>query len=403
MRQVRCDQCGRDFMADELGAGTCPSCGRAIVLPPAQAAAAFPALADPITRPVGLAEGVAVTPAATPSPLADRPTAPPPPPLDPMTAPAAPYAPYEPPSLPRSRVAGGELPQPAAEDGSQTRAALDIGAEGAVAAPPLDPTMTMPPGTMPAAAAPIDGPAPRRGPRHTRGQPPRRRTPGWLAAVSAVALLVVLMVGSGLVVLLAMGRLQGLFGLGVEAQATATPRSTASAGPPTATVGFRTYAAPDGSYRIDVPNNWPDPQHHIDATYELSLFYDPSTRSNFEIERITSASGSDPKGTDDLFFAALANTLAHPASGPSGTATVSGKTQPENVSVAGSTWTQETADILVSAGGQMQTQHVVALATVHGQAMYLVAYFAPKSTFDTVDATDFQRMVGSLILLSATP
>jgi hypothetical protein len=401
MRQVRCDQCGRDFMADELGAGACPSCGRAIVLPPAQAAAAFPELADPITRPVGLAEGVAFAPVVTPSPLADRPTAPPPPPIDPMTAPAAPYVPFEPPSLPRSRAAG-DVPQPAADGGSPTRGALDSGA-GAEAARALDPTMTMPPGTMPPAAASDEGPARRRGPRHTHGQPPRRRTPRWLAALSAVALLVVLMVGSGVVVLLAMGRLQGLFGLGVDAQATATPRSTAPAGPPTPAVGFRTYTAPDGSYRIDVPNNWPDPQHRIDATAEQSLFYDPNTQSNFEIERITGASGSDPKGTDDLYFAALANALAHPTSGPSGTATVSGKSLPEDMAVAGSTWTRETADIVVSAGGQTQTLHVAALATVHGQDMFLVAYFAPKSAFDAVDATAFQRMIGSLILLSATP
>lgn len=407
MRQVRCDQCGREFVAEGMGSGVCPSCGHAVALPPAQAAAALPAMEDPITRPVGLAEGVAFSPAVTPSSLADRPTAPPPPPIDPMTAPAAPYAPFEPPSLPRSRAAGDDA-RPAVEDDSQTRTALDLGAGAAPAASgparPLDPTMTMPPGMMPRASTPTGGPARSHGPRRSPRRPPPRRAPRWLTVLSAAALLVVLMVGSGVVVLLSMGRLQGLIGLGAGATATATPQPNAPAGPPTATTGFRTYTAADGSYRIDVPINWPDPQNRKpDATHDLTLFYDPTTQSNFEIERIAGGGSADPKGTDDLLFTTLANVLAHPTSGPAGTATVSGKSLPDDVSAAGSTWTRETADIAVSAGGQTHTLYVVALATVHAQDMYLLVYFAPKASFDAMDAAAFQRMVGSLILLSARP
>jgi hypothetical protein len=362
MRQVHCDQCGRGLTLDDAGMGICPSCGWAAALPVDTLAAAFPTGDDAMTRPVSPAAGATRAPTA-----ADRATSPPPPPLDALTAPATPYSRYEPPSLPRS--SGQDAPS-----GSGA-----VASSGPPPAARLDQTATLPPGLLPAD-----------GQRTSGGKPALERRRGRMAT-SAVGLLVILLLGSAGAILAANGRLSGLLGGGPTT--VVTPSPTTQSGPRTPPPGFHTYTASDGSFTLWVRDTWatvPVSQRGID----LTLFSHPTTQSNFEIESIPGT--PDPTGLDDQFITKLVPL----APGATGTATVSGQTAPDTVPAAGALWTRKSADITVVSAGQTTVWHVVTLAVQHGQKALLIAYFSPSPTFAAVDGTDFQPMLGSLVLAS---
>ena len=397
--QVRCEQCGRAFALDRAGMGTCPSCGRAATLPTQTLAALFSAEDESATRPVPPGAGTVQTSSEgrrqRPDDLIrdDRPTAPPPPPLDALTAPAAPYEAYKPPSLPRSHVPDPSpstaVPSGSADEGVQpyapTPQRAGPGATSALPSTPrLDPTATLPPGLVPAQigdGAPSDAKSGRGGRVGLR-------------IVSAVGLLVVLILGVTGAILAANGRLPSLLGTGPTVAATPTP--TGVAGPPAAPSGFHTYTANDGSYMLSVPNTWDTYSQPVGKVI-LTLFADPNTKSNFEIETI--AGLDDPQNLDDQFINGLGPAMAS----KTGTSSVSGKSTPDQAPAAGILWTRESADVVVTSSGQTTAWHLVALAAQHGAQTLLIAYFAPGGSFAAVNSVDFQPMLDSLLLVSPQP
>ncbi len=315
-------------------------------------------------------------------PAQERPTSPPVPPFDPRTMPAEAFGQYEPPSLPRSRTAAE--PAPAADSAGATP-------EASPGPDRLDRTQALPPellrdrggafDTQPVDASAVDAAAraPRKG--------------GRTGAISAIALLVVLILGSGGAVLISSGRLDSLLGTN-QPTVTVVPTNTV-AGPPTALTGFQSYSAPDGSYLISVPAGWAIVPS---ASAPLTIFADLNTGANFEIDRV--AQLEDPRSHDDLAIQKIAVALA---SKVNGTSSVSNKTAPTSVPLTGTLWTQEAADIAVTGSGQTVTWHVVVLSVQHGQSTLLIAYFAPQAIFSTTDTADFQPMLNSLRLVSPGP
>jgi hypothetical protein len=363
MRQVPCDQCGRAVTPGENGTLICPSCGRAAMVPADTYAADLASADDPATRPVSPEVAAATSTAAAPPlpPAAqDRPIAPPPP-RDPATQPATPYGKHDGkddlPSLPRSHAAGS---------------------------PPPDATMPLPPELAAQAGASGDRDA------------PRKRSGATL--LSAIALLIVLALGSAGAVLAANGRLASLLDF---VRSTPTPAATATAvpgaGQPTAPAGFVRYRASDGTFFLDVPAAWTH-QAISGSSHVATVFSDPTTGANFEIDAAPQT--ADPAQHDQLALTTLADFLA---ASSKGTRTITADGPSDALPVAGSLWTRETADIAVAAGGQTATWHVVALSAQHNGSTLLVLYFAPQAVFPHEDAAHFQTMLDSLELVSPGP
>lgn len=368
--EPRCDQCGFALTAGDLTAGVCANCGR----PLASGAGADTAVAnDSQTRPVPPRASQSTSDTAFDA-GAERPTVPPVPPLDAVTAPVMPFAGYQPPVLPRT---GPRTP-------------------GAVQRPD-----TVPP-TYPRRAG-----GPYESPENTAALPPALRSDGAagapdersarsrrLVGVSAVALVLVLLLGTGAALLVSNGQLGGLFSLGPT---TAIVTNTPGGGPPPPPAGFVRYTA--ANYTIIYPKGWAETPQTAGTT-DLVEFRDPGANAHFEIQTI--AGGSDLAGLDDQFIAKLSTALANNLAI---TPTIANKSTPINASVATETWAMESADVTVpsAAGGQSVTWHVVALATLRNQTTYLIGYFAPQAVFSTQDATVFQPMLSSLRLESPQP
>ncbi len=363
MRSIRCDHCGRELAPGDATTASCPSCGRAMVIPTEALTATMVAQDDASTQPVP-PEVVAAF-AAADAPRAggedDRPTAPPPPPADPRTAAALPYSRYEPPSLPRSPAAGNAPSVPQAEPAAVTPVASG--------------------GDAPATPSGKDG---------TRAPSAR------LTTISAVTLLLVLVLGTGITVLAANGSLAHLLGYRPPTPLpTATSASTGN--PPTALPGFQRYTATDGSFALDVPAGWSTTV--VPRTGGLlTTFVDLSTGANFEIDKVDQT--ADPTQHDALAVARLADALAAPTQGKS---TVMPGSTTDTIPLTGTLWTRETVDISVTSTSQSTIWHVVALATPHNNSTLLVLYFAPQAAFPHEDASAFQPMVNSLQLVSTQP
>ena len=369
MRQIACAQCGRALAPTDSATTVCPSCGSSAVVPTQTIARSGLASDDSATRPA-LAEPTVPAPAlAVALPEQERPTLPPPPPLDATTMTASPLGAFIPPSLPRSTgQAHAEPIPPGGDEGDErspnTPSALLRGKD------PVHDTH------------PVDGPI-----GLAAGvQRPQR---GGLTAVSAIALVVVLAVGTAGAILAANGHLTNLFSSSVQATPTVAP--TATAGPPAPPAGYTRFTASDGTYTLVLPSGWA----HI-TSGSLTLFADPQAGTNFEIESLTAQLDAQTVSND--FLARL-----DPAPpGTSGTATI-GPLVRDSVPVAGTAWTRTTTDLSVTASGTTVQWHVVVLVTQRTGATLLAAYFAPNSIFAREDTTHFQVMLDSLTLLSPQP
>ena len=366
MQQIRCDQCGRLLTPSEVRAGICPSCGRAISAPAEMAATdtlptSAPADDDSQTRPM---PALAPMPAPASSSPEAPPTAPPPPPEEALTAPAAPVAEYRPPPRPRATPDANQAPAVASPASADDR------------------TAAMTPHLAPdASAAPVAA-APTGAERNGRAKQSRL---GW---VSALALLIVLVIGSTGALLAANGQLGALLGTPPSPTATASP----TAGPPPAPAGFTRYTAPD--FTIVYPSGWvkaPQPSG-------LVLFTNPGVRANFLVQTFSQV--TDPGNLNDSFISGLGPTLLN---GAQGKTAISHKTTPATAPLAGTLWTRTEADVAVTSGGKTVTWHVVSLAVAHNQRMYLVSYFATADAFGAQDSAFFEPMTKSLLLVSSQP
>jgi hypothetical protein len=367
MQQIHCDQCGRALIPTAATTIVCPSCGYAAIVPAQAIAGAHVAYDDSATRPVP--PEVAAASSERPAPLADqeRPTLPPPPPVEATTQTASPLGTYAPPSLPRSRADAPAEPIPPGGDelnerSNTTPTALLRGHD------PLHDTR------------PVDGSA-------VQAALVKGSKRGPLAMLSALALLLVLALGTAAAVLAANGRLNDIFAPFVPA-ATPTAIPTATAGPPPPPAGFTRYTAPDGTFTLVVPNSWSQ-----GTSNQPVLFTDPSRTIYFEIQSVSSQLDSQTATQDFL-------SKFGPAS-PG--ATQLGPLTQDSVLVAGIAWARTAVDITVTSSGNVVPWHVNVLATQHDGKTLLIAYFSPRSLFASEDTAHFQVMLDSLLLLSPRP
>jgi hypothetical protein len=147
---------------------------------------------------------------------------------------------------------------------------------------------------------------------------------------------------------------------------------------------------------VSVPNAWGTYYQPVGKVI-LTLFSDPNTKSNFEIETISGL--DDPQNLDDQFINGLGPAMAS----KTGTSSVSGKSSPDQAPAAGILWTRESADILVTSSRQTTRWRLVTLAAQHGAQTLLIAYFAPAGNFTAVNSAAFQPMLDSLLLVSPQP
>jgi hypothetical protein len=366
MRQMRCDQCGRALAPAAATTVVCPSCGYAAIVPSQALSGSAVPDDDSATRPVR-SEPAPVPAAVLPS--QEMPTSPPPPPLDAQTATAAPLGVYTPPSLPRSRNDAPAEPIPAGSDQRDDEA-------------PSTPTALL------RGRDPLNDTRPVEGPVAQAGAASGGKRSRW-TFISAVALVIVLALGTSGALLEANGRLNALLAPFLPAAApTAIP--TVTAGPPPPPAGFTRFTAPDGTYSVDVPANW----HTGNGTAnQLVLFTDTTGTVDFEIESLPGL--LDPKEVTNDFFAAF---------GPQSPGAVhAGPATQDSVPVAGMEWTRTAADVGVVSSGATVSWHLVVLTAQHNGNTLVIGYFAPRNIFPTEDSSHFQVMLGSLMLLSPQP
>lgn len=370
MRQIQCDQCGRLLAPSEATTIICPSCGYAAIVPAQTIASAGAELEDGATRPVPTAV-LPPAPTAAPAPLPEqeRPTSPPPPPPVTMsTQAAAPLGAYAPASLPRSRADTPAEPVPPGHDQPQDGPHA-MPAELLRGRDPLN-------DTRPADGALVEA---------AKGT---RRAP--LTVLSAIALVIVLALGTGAALLAANGRLNQLVAP-FQPSPVPTAQPTATPGPPPAPAGFTRFTAADGTYTLGVPDGWTQVTQG-----KLTIFASTQDHANFEIQAL--AGQLDPQTAAGSFLTQLGPLL----SGTSGTAQLGPLTR-DTTQAAGSVWDRTAADLTVTASGAATSWHAVVLVTQHDGTTLVVAYFSPSSLFAEEQTTHFQVMLDTLLLLSPRP
>lgn len=222
--------------------------------------------------------------------------------------------------------------------------------------------------------------------------PPSKKTP--VALIAVLVALAVVVVAGVLFAALALARPGGF--AGAAATATAVPTATAipTATPsPTASIanipsGFTAYHDPAGLYQIAYSADWAKTESSVQGA-TIALFTESSQSSTgLEIASITSQiPRSELANLDDSFITGFAKGAAN--------ATVTNKQGPSDVTLAGETFVQESADVRTSSA----MVHLVVLAGVHGTTTYNIAYFAAAGDFSGANTQFFQPMLQSLTFL----
>ncbi len=356
MRQISCPMCGRSVTVSTSGPVPCPSCGVPVSAPAAAEPPVSPALADDAS-----ATRIATIPPSEQAPVSA------PPAVVPAAIPAsAPVAPASDITDPRT--------QPVSEAEVRQAALPPVGVEsGAAAAAAVTPASAQPP-TQTYHGTPQQDPTTQTYQNVAQPQPGQvapKRNPA-LLVVGAVVAVVLLLAIIGAAVVFANRASQ-------KTVATPTPTATITA---TATAnvppGFTQFADDGKVYTIDYPSGWT--KTATSGDFSLTMFSGAPAHvpAVFEVEYVKMT--LDPTTLQDQFFKGLALT-----------GKVTDKQGPTAVTLAGETWQRETADVTM---GQT-AQHVVVMATNHGQYSVLIAYLVAKTSFDTTDTQDFQPMLNS--------
>jgi hypothetical protein len=211
--------------------------------------------------------------------------------------------------------------------------------------------------------------------------PERGRT--WLPLI-ALAVIVVLLISALTAVFVTSSDGSG----STAANATATPAPTAT--PTLITALPLVPFAVSGAYSVMYPAAWFASQENVHGIHSAIFSSRQSAGIPPEMNIIyvpTNESPANMAQRDDDVLASLGQ--PNP---------VQNKTGPTTVTVAGQSWTQETAD--VTPGGQAQTAHAVVLSVTHGGNVYTIAYYASPSAFANLNAVAFQPMVKSFTFAS---
>ncbi len=211
-------------------------------------------------------------------------------------------------------------------------------------------------------------------------QPPapakRRRWPMVVGIIAGVVLL--LCAVGGVFAYIGLHKFAGVVSTGISqtetaSAATATPEATATAAIP---ADYTLFTDSTNGYSIAYPNSWQKQASSSDV-----VFLDTSVPADMVIGAVPdNLPQSDIASTESEFFKSVSDG-----------GKISNLKGPTTITLAGESWTQETADITTSG----QVIHSVVLATNHGAHAYIVGYLSAKSTFTSLDTQYFQPMLNS--------
>ena len=179
----------------------------------------------------------------------------------------------------------------------------------------------------------------------------------------------------GLIVLLVLGGGAAIFaltsgGLGGTAATTTSPSA------------FAKFTDADGVYSLKMPTTWLSTGNAALTTFGPAA--EPGVR--VEIERVEVALNNQQDAVAGAYFDSAAS---------SSSGTVTNKTGPTSVTLAGETWSQYAGDLTTGD----TTEHIVLLIAGHTTNTVILATLAPKSTFANDDTQFFQPMLKSFVFL----
>lgn len=211
--------------------------------------------------------------------------------------------------------------------------------------------------------------------------PPKARShkPVWVALGIALAVIVLLV---------ALALTRNLLPLSAPSGVSRSTATVAHAVTPTATVplGFVVYTNSSKTYQIIIPADWSGGDSNgvttIIGSIGASVYVQIARRD-------TPISGADTAVAEKAYFDSVST-----SAGGSGAYTIVEKATP--VTLAGETWTKETADVSVKG----ETLRAAILIANHNGGAYLIAYSTTRSDFAKVDAEDFEPMLQSFEFLS---
>lgn len=390
------------YQAPPMPAGDAqPDSGMTQAETPPVAPAWQPAAAQPaMTPPAPLAQPPQPSPAPpayTPTPVAPvMPAGYAPyqaPPTQPPAQPPYPYAPVQAPGAPYGYPAQPVQPQPPA--GYPPIAPTlpygypPQGMQG-MQAPPTQPPA---PGAPPAYGSPYGAPGGFQPPypgMMVPPQPPEKRRNNTLIAVIAGIVLLAIVLG-----------VIGVLALKGSPHAKATPTATTQ---PTATAttsitvptGYTAYTDANKLFSIGYPSDWSNTDTSGNGVSGV-LFNNPDRSDIYEVAQLPASGISTSQLSTVLgeFFTGFASSL------PSGSGTVSNQTAPQDITIAGDTWTQEAADIkYTDTSGASATAHAEVAAVSHNGHVFFIADATPDATqFATEDALYFTPMTDTFTFL----
>jgi hypothetical protein len=153
---------------------------------------------------------------------------------------------------------------------------------------------------------------------------------------------------------------------------------TTTTGTPGIPAGFKAYDDAATHVHLILPTDWTS-TGTVSGAQGL-IVASPDQNSGVAVKQYNVVANNLP-GMLGGFFTGMAGSAG----------SVSNKSAAASTSVAGQTWSQESADVTRDGA----TYHVVVLATTYNQSTYLVAYFSLKSTFASADKSYFQPILKS--------
>ena len=150
-------------------------------------------------------------------------------------------------------------------------------------------------------------------------------------------------------------------------QRPATPTATASAPSPSATPATIPYTRP-GLYRIAYPTGWLAPERNDPPSSYSVSFVNPSGGASLTITLKQSPDLVDAATTDTNYLNSLASTTGTKPTNLS---------KPRAVTLAGQTWTEESADVAILTTAGKQYAHAVAMSVNYHGYVYTTVRLVP--------------------------
>ncbi|MGH2484783.1 MAG: hypothetical protein ACRDHE_02100, partial [Ktedonobacterales bacterium] len=320
-------------------------------------------------------------------------------PYAPVQAPGAPYG--YPPQPGQPQPPAGYPPQPPAGYPPPLAPTVPYGypPQGmqAMQAPPSVPPQQMGPGAQPPHGSPYGapgGPMPTY-PGMTMPPPPpeKRRNSTLIAVIAGVVLLAIVFGVIGVLALKGSPHANATATPTATTQPTATATATSSATLPN---DFTAYTDANNLYSIGYPSDWSKTEDSANGVSE-ALFANADHSDIYEVAETPGAgiSTSDLASVLGEFFTGFAGSL------PGGKGSVANQTSPQDVMIAGQTWSQEAADVnYTGTSGASATAHAEVAAIARNGHIFIIADVTQDaSAFDTEKSLYFTPMTDTFTFL----